>query len=107
MPQSEWRSITYQSSCSDPTPRPAMAFNPVTLPDDVVEDYDEQKRRWYVKDGIRMGSITTILKETDREGELALKKWRRRIGEDAAMFISDEAAETGTRWHNFCEKFDG
>lgn len=102
---SDWRTISYQSTCSDPFPKPAMSFEPVEIPDDVVEEYDKQGRRWYVQNGIRMASITTILKETDREGQLALQEWRDRVGYEVAQQISDAAADLGTRWHNFCEHY--
>ncbi len=82
-----------------------MVFEPVQIPDNVVEEYDNQGRRWYVQNGVRMASITTILKETDREGQLALQEWRDRVGHEVAEHISNAAADLGTRWHNFCEHY--
>ena len=82
-----------------------MLVDTIKVPDNVEEKYDNRKRRWYVADGIKMASITTILKETDREGQLALEAWRNRMGHDIARMIGEDAAATGNKWHNFCEKY--
>ena len=58
------------------------------------------------EEGIRRyPSITRILKATDKEGAIALAKWRARVGKVAAAGITAKAASAGTNWHAFAEKF--
>lgn len=59
--------------------------------------------RFYMRDGIVLPSITTILKHTGDKS--FLDRWRARIGDEEADRISREARERGTLMHAFAEDF--
>lgn len=59
--------------------------------------------RKYLVDEKKVPSVTTILSKTkDDDG---LKKWRERVGEDAANKIVREASAVGTEMHLVLEKY--
>lgn len=85
-------------------PKTTIAFEPVPLSVVATETYIDGKR-WYVYNGVKYPSITTLLSATDTEGRDAITKWQDGIGHAAAHAITRNAANRGTQWHGFCEKF--
>jgi genome maintenance exonuclease 1 len=64
------------------------------------------KRHYCLPDGSRVPSVTTILDRTKpEEKRIALENWRKRVGEAQAQSISTEAANRGTRMHNYLEHY--
>jgi hypothetical protein len=63
-------------------------------------------RHYCLPDGSKVASVTTILDKTKPPEQVAaLHNWRRRVGEQAAQNISNEAAGRGTRMHKYLEDF--
>lgn len=62
------------------------------------------QRKYATPDGERLPSVTTILDATKpQERKDSLHRWRRRVGERAAIEISTEASGRGTRMHKWLE----
>lgn len=59
--------------------------------------------RKYLVDEKKVPSVTTVLSKT--KDDSGLKKWRERIGEDAARRIVQEASTIGTEMHLVLEKY--
>ena len=59
--------------------------------------------RYYVSPtGEKYPSITTVLSERGKEGIIA---WRKKVGEEKATFIANEAARRGTAVHKLVEQY--
>ena len=64
------------------------------------------KRLYATPDGNRLPSVTTILDRTKpQEKKQALQEWRNRVGHTQAQAITTEAANRGTRMHNYLEHY--
>ena len=64
------------------------------------------QRLYATPDGQKLPSVTTILDRTKpAEKRLALENWKRRVGHDKAQQITTEAANRGTRMHNYLEHY--
>ena len=60
-------------------------------------------RYYVVNENIQLPSVTTILGEmTDKSG---IEKWKKRIGEEKANKISNDAADRGTFMHELNERY--
>ena len=56
--------------------------------------------------GDKVPSVTTILDQTKTEEKrLVLENWRNRVGQKRADQITSEAANRGTRLHNYLEDY--
>tara|TARA_B100000965_G_scaffold371184_1_gene359889 strand:- start:2707 stop:3378 length:672 start_codon:yes stop_codon:yes gene_type:complete len=64
---------------------------------------DGKKRLYEAPDGSRMPSVTTILDATSDKTHLIA--WRKRVGEQKAKQITQEAAGVGTSMHGFLEHY--
>jgi hypothetical protein len=66
----------------------------------------EDGRRLYDTPGGKLPSVTTILDKTKpEEKKQALQEWRNRVGHAQAQAITTEAANRGTRMHNYLEHY--
>lgn len=61
------------------------------------------KRLYLTPDGNAVASVTTILNST--KDNTQLMEWRKRVGEEKAQEISNEAAGIGTRMHKYLENY--
>lgn len=68
-----------------------------------INDPVTRKRVYQTPDGEKLPSVTTILGAT--KDMTALNEWKRRVGEQQAAQITQEAAGIGTAMHNNLEKF--
>ena len=59
-------------------------------------------KRFYVVDGEKYPSITTVLSERNKEG---LVRWRQSVGNDVANNIMRTAAKRGTAVHTLVENY--
>jgi len=76
---------------------------PVNLP--AAKRIDTLNGRFYkTPSGLMLPSITTVL-SADPEKEVALSKWRKRIGEEQAAAISNLASSRGQRLHEAIENY--
>jgi len=63
-------------------------------------------RLYQLPDGSKVASVTTILDKTKtQESKDALANWRKRVGEQKAKEITQEAAGRGTRMHSYLEDY--
>ena len=62
----------------------------------------DRKRYYITPEGKEYPSITTVLSNRGKEG---LFKWRKRVGNDVANYISGKAAKRGTAVHHMCEDY--
>lgn len=65
--------------------------------------YDEIGRIYVYDDGTRYHSVTTMLGATADKSNLVF--WKRRVGEEEAQRVSEEAAAMGEAFHLLGEKF--
>ena len=64
------------------------------------------RRLYATPDGKKLPSVTTILDKTKpEEKKQALQEWRNRVGHAQAQAITTEAANRGTRMHNYLEHY--
>lgn len=63
----------------------------------------ETGKRMYSVDGSKLPSVTTILGAT--KDQTSLDAWKRRVGEEQANKIKNEAATIGTEMHLVIEKY--
>lgn len=67
---------------------------------------DNIGRVYHVPGGARLHSVTTVLGATkSQESKDALAAWRKRVGEEEAQRITEEAAKRGSIMHDMCEQF--
>ena len=67
---------------------------------------EDGKRVYCLPDGSKVPSVTTILSKTSPPEKMeALANWRRAVGEERAQQITTEAANRGTRMHNYLEAY--
>lgn len=71
----------------------------LSLEDKIVDG----KRYYYLPNGERFKSVTTVLGE--KLDKSALEKWKKKVGEEEASKISRQAATRGTAVHRIAEKF--
>jgi hypothetical protein len=71
----------------------------IDLQDKIVDG----KRYYYLPNGERFKSVTTVLSE--KLDKSALERWKKRVGEEEANKISRQAAVRGTAVHRIAEKF--
>lgn len=77
-------------------------FNYQPIPREQVDG----KRLYATPDGKKLPSVTTILEKTKpEEKKQALQEWRNRVGHAQAQAITTEAANRGTRMHNYLEHY--
>lgn len=63
-------------------------------------------RHYTTPDGNAYPSVTTILANTmSKEKEKILENWKKRVGDDKAEKIKNEAGKRGTIMHDLCESF--
>ena len=105
-----WRTTEYDVNMPvhghmDVLPEAEMTFAPITLPEGLesMEPVEIDDLRLYKWKDQYYPSITRILRATDLEGQKAIAKWKKRVGEEQANKISAAAATRGTDWHKFCE----
>ena len=80
-----------------------MKFNHLTVDLPTITARNQEGGRVYeTPDGNFYPSITTVLSIRNKKG---LMKWRKRVGEDVANYISRTAAMRGTRVHHMCEDY--
>ena len=73
----------------------------MTLPELKTKTFD--RTRFYITpEGNHYPSITTVLSIRNKEG---LMKWRKRVGNDVANYVSRTAAMRGTKVHHMCEDY--
>jgi genome maintenance exonuclease 1 len=79
-------------------------FNHVFFPNQTLERVVIDGKRHYVTPtGEKYKSVTTILGE--KLDKTALLEWRKKVGEDMANQISQQAANRGTAIHSICENY--
>ena len=61
-----------------------------------------RKRYYITPEGNEYPSITTVLSNRGKEG---ISKWRKRVGNDVANYISQKAIKRGTAVHHMCEDY--
>ena len=61
-----------------------------------------RKRYYITPEGNEYPSITTVLSDRGKEG---ISKWRKRVGNDVANYISQKAMKRGTAVHHMCEEY--
>jgi len=61
-----------------------------------------RKRYYITPEGNEYPSITTVLSDRGKEG---ISKWRKRVGNDVANYISQKAIKRGTAVHQMCEDY--
>ena len=61
-----------------------------------------RKRYYITPEGNEYPSITTVLSNRGKEG---ISKWRKRVGNDVANYISQKAMKRGTAVHHMCEEY--
>jgi len=66
------------------------------------EIYNECGRFYETPDGKKFPSVTTVLKDYNKEG---IDKWIKRVGEVAAKKEGDYALDRGTKFHNLIESY--
>ena len=76
-----------------------FTHNPIEIPE-VSTKTVNRKRFYLTPEGGIFPSITTVLSVRKKEG---LAKWRKRVGEDVANYISRTAAARGTKVHKMVE----
>ena len=70
---------------------------------DLKDQFVDGKRYYFLPDGRKFKSVTTIIGEkTDKKG---LMEWRKRVGEQEANRITAIATRRGTAVHNLCESY--
>ena len=75
--------------------------NDLNLPELKTKTFN--KNRFYITpEGNHYPSITTVLSIRNKEG---LVKWRKRVGDDVANYVSRTAAMRGTKVHHMCEDY--
>lgn len=75
---------------------PALQF-------DLVSETTETGRKYYVPNGRKYDSVTTILSHA--KDKTFLNEWRDRIGEEEANRITKRSSSRGTKLHDICEKY--
>lgn len=60
------------------------------------------KRVYETPDGLHYPSVTTITSQLSKD---AIKKWRARVGEEAANKVTAQATARGTSVHKLCEDY--
>jgi hypothetical protein len=66
---------------------------------------EETGRTYVTEEGQKLPSVTTILSKTKPASEQAkLDNWKKRVGEQEANKIRDQANSLGTKFHTFLEK---
>ena len=74
---------------------------PVELPE--IKTVTINRKRFYVTPKENYyPSITTVLSIRNKEG---LIKWRKRVGDEVANYVSGKAAARGTKVHHMCEDY--
>lgn len=63
----------------------------------------DDKRYYTTSSGQTFKSVTTILSE--RTDKTALLEWKKRVGEEMAQRISQQASVRGNAIHNLCERY--
>lgn len=71
------------------------------LVSDIPTEYVDGKR-YYVIDGLKLPSITTVL---SLKSEAGISKWREKVGHEKADAISNKAKNRGTNFHTLCERY--
>lgn len=69
---------------------------------ELESEYIDGQRYYMTPTGEKYPSVTTVLSSLSKDG---IKKWRQRVGEEAANKIVKQAASRGTQLHNMCEKY--
>jgi genome maintenance exonuclease 1 len=71
----------------------------VQLKDQIVDD----KRYYFLPDGRKFKSVTTIIGE--KTDKTSLLEWRKRVGEQEANRVTAVATRRGTAIHSMCEAY--
>lgn len=72
----------------------------------LTRDESTGKRLYATPDGHKVPSVTTVLDKTKpEESRIALANWRKAVGEQKAQQITTEAANRGTRMHQYLEDY--
>ena len=61
----------------------------------------DEGRRYAINEEVKYPSITTVLGKT--KDLTALKKWRKRVGDEHAKKVTAAATSRGTSMHKLCE----
>lgn len=81
-------------------------YNPKFNYQPIAREQVDGKRLYATPDGKKLPSVTTILDKTKpAEKVKALQEWRNRVGAERAQAITTEAANRGTRMHNYLEHY--
>lgn len=83
-----------------------MIFTPRHNYKSLARSTVDGKRVYITPNGNKVPSVTTILDRTKpKEAREALANWKKNIGEERAQQITTEAANRGTRMHNYLESY--
>lgn len=85
-----------------------MLFNHVKPNIEIPElvQVNEDRSRYYVTpSGLKLPSVTTVLSRADKNKNIALEKWRKKIGDVEANKITKNSSGRGTSLHTLCEKY--
>ena len=78
-----------------------FTHKPIELPELSTKNVN-RKRFYLTPEGKLYPSITTVLQRRKMEG---LMEWRKRVGDDVAIYVARTAAHRGTKVHHMCEDF--
>jgi len=81
--------------------RKAFKHNFLAVPK--LEQSNLESGRVYVGEGFSFPSITTVLSKT--KDTSFLRKWKAKVGEEAAARITSAANRRGTAMHSLCERY--
>jgi hypothetical protein len=84
-------------------------FNHVKLekPFPKIEKKMIDGKRFYITEdcAVKLPSVTTVLSKADKDKNVAIQKWKKRVGEDEAKRIVNNSAARGTGMHNACDQY--
>lgn len=81
-------------------------FEHIKLPElqfDLQSETLETGRKYFLPDGRKFDSVTTIL--SHNKDKSFLESWRQRVGEEEANRIVRKSSSRGTKLHEVCEKY--
>lgn len=77
-----------------------MIYDPI-VQSSKIKQVNENGRRHYVCNGVRLPSVTTVLDKT--ADKTAIEEWRNRVGEKEAKKIMNHSKNRGTKFHKLVE----
>jgi genome maintenance exonuclease 1 len=83
--------------------RKIFKHNFVAEVDDIGMDYENGKRYYFLPNGQRFRSVTTVISE--KADKSFLIEWRKRVGEEEAQKTTTRASKRGTAMHTLAENY--